>query len=405
MTLSAADTFRDSTGEPKTEQNRIAERLRKVYDSGKTRPLSYRLEQLKNLERLINESEKEILDALQADLGKCRFEGYVSELGLLLGEIRHTVKRLPRWMRPKRVRTPLAVQPGRGVIHREPLGVALILGAWNYPFQLTIAPLIGAIAGGNCAVLKPSEIAENTSKLIADLLPRFLDSAAYAVVEGGIPETTQLLEQRFDHIFYTGNGTVGRIIMTAAAKHLTPVTLELGGKSPCIVDRDIDLACAARRVAWGKFFNAGQTCVAPDYLLVHQAVLDDFLQELSKTLTEFYGTDPKRSGDYGRIINHRHFDRLEKLISSGTVVVGGDTDRDDKYIAPTVLKDVKVDEPLMADEIFGPLLPVLPISGIEEAIEFVNSRDKPLALYVFTKDRDIAERVIAHTSSGGGVYQ
>jgi aldehyde dehydrogenase (NAD+) len=264
-----------------------------------------------------------------------------------------------------------------------------------------MAPFIGAIAAGNCAVLKPSEISANTSALIADLVPRYLDQDCLRVVEGGVPETTNLLDQRWDHIFYTGNGVVGRIVMAAAAKHLTPVTLELGGKSPAIVGRSADLEMAAKRIAWGKFWNAGQTCVAPDYVLVHEHVHDRFIAQLRTSLREFYGDDVQASPDYGRIINEHHFQRLQKLLGSGDIAIGGQVDPGDRYIAPTVLVNVPHEAPVMGQEIFGPILPVLRIRDIDDAIAFVNARPKPLALYVFAKDRLAQQRILGRTSSGG----
>jgi aldehyde dehydrogenase (NAD+) len=377
------------------------ERLRRTFDSGATRPLAWRTAQLRGLAQLIEENESALLDALAADLGKPRFEGWIAETGFLVGEIRHTLKNLRRWMKPRRVRAPLAVQPGRATVEVEPLGVVLIIGPWNYPQQLVLAPLIGALAAGNAAVIKPSEVAPASSALLARLLPKYLDATAIAVVEGAVPETTKLLQQRFDHIFYTGNGTVGRIVMQAAAQHLTPVTLELGGKSPCIVDADVDLDVAARRIVWGKFFNAGQTCIAPDYVLVHESVEERLLQKMGESLRTFYGDDPKQSPDFARIVNERHHARLTKLLDSGKVAHGGQTDVATRYLAPTVLRDVAPDAPVMADEIFGPILPVLKVKSVDEAIDFVNARPKPLALYVFTRSREQARRVLGRTSSGG----
>jgi aldehyde dehydrogenase (NAD+) len=379
----------------------IVTRLRKTFESGVTRSLEWRLRELKQIERMITDNEPEILDALNADLGKSRFEGFMTETGFVLTDLRYMRKHLTKWVKPKKVKAPLPVQPASAKVYSEPLGEVLVIAPWNYPFQLAIAPLIGAVAAGNTVVIKPSEVAPATSALLAKLLPKYCDRDAIAVIEGGVPETTQLLEQRFDHIFYTGNGHVGRIVMTAAAKHLTPVTLELGGKSPCIVDRDADLAVAAKRIAWGKFVNAGQTCVAPDYLLVDESVHDKFLDKLSEAIGEFYGPDPQASGDYARIVNERHHDRLCKLMDSGDVVVGGKTDRANRYIAPTVLRGVSEDSPAMQDEIFGPILPVFSVKSLDEAIDFVNRRDKPLALYVFSKDKQVAERVLTSTSSGG----
>ena len=374
--------------------------LRTTFRSGRTKPLRWRLAQLDNIGRFVKDKQDDILRALEQDLGKPRLEAWAAEVQYCLNEVDYVRKRLRGWMKPARVRTPLVTQPGSSRIHSQPLGVVLIIGAWNYPVQLVIAPLIGAIAAGNCAVIKPSEVASATSALIARWLPEYLDGDAVQVVEGGVPETTALLEQRFDHIFYTGNGTVGRIIMTAAAKHLTPVTLELGGKSPCIVDREVDLDIAAKRIAWGKFYNAGQTCVAPDYVLVHRDIHEAFVRKLAQTIHAFYGDDPQASPDFARIINERHHRRVMRLMASGTPAVGGDADESDRYIAPTVLTDVSPDSPIMKEEIFGPLLPVLPIDSINEAVDFVLDREKPLALYVFSRNPDAQRKVLDQTSSG-----
>lgn len=379
-------------------------RLRDTFDSGRTRSYEWRAAQLEALGRLVSENERAILDALHADVGKPGLEAFTAEVGYTLGEIAHARKSLRRWMKPERVATPLVTQPGSSRIHREPLGVVLIIGPWNYPFQLVGGPLVGALAAGNCVVVKPSEVAPATSALVARLVAQYLDPDGVAVVEGGVPETTALLEERFDHIFYTGNGTVARVVMAAAAKHLTPVTLELGGKSPCIIDRDVDLEVAAKRIAWGKFFNAGQTCVAPDYLLVHEEVHDALLERLVSTVREFYGDDPKASPDFGRIVNARHHQRLMKLLpGSGTAVLGGTGDEASRYLAPTLLRDVPHDAPVMEGEIFGPILPVLKIRTIDEAIRFVNARPKPLALYVYSQNVEVQDRVLANTSSGGAV--
>ena len=379
----------------------LVQRMRSTFESGVTRSAEWRMRELKQLERLISDNEAEITEALHADLGKCHFEAFIGETGFMLGDVKHAIKNVRRWMKPKRVKAPLTVQPAKAVVHSEPLGVVLIIAPWNYPFQLALSPLVGAISAGNTAIIKPSEVAPATSAVIAKLVPRYLDRDAIAVVEGGVPETTTLLAQRFDHIFYTGNGTVGRIVMVAAAEHLMPNTLDLGGKSPCIVDREVDLDVAARRIVWGKFFNAGQTCVAPDYILVHESMQQRLLDKLDETIKQFYGADPQASSDYARIVNERHHDRLTKLLDSGEVVSGGKADKKNRYIAPTVLRDVPATAPVMADEIFGPILPVLSVKDIEEAIRFINDRPKPLALYVFTKDKDVAERVLGQTSSGG----
>jgi aldehyde dehydrogenase (NAD+) len=375
--------------------------LRASFDSGKTRPIEWRQQQLGALARLVRENETAIDDALRSDLGRPAQEAFLTEISHPLGEIAHTRKHLKKWMAPERVTTPVALQPGASYRYKDPLGVVLIVAPWNYPFDLCVGPLIGAIAAGNCAVMKPSEMAPATSALVARLVPKYLDTQCFRVVEGAIKETTALLEERFDHIFYTGNGTVGRIVMTAAAKHLTPVTLELGGKSPCIIDKDCDIDLAARRITWGKWTNAGQTCVAPDYVLVHEAVHDRLLDAIKKRLHESYGDDPQKNPDYGRIINERHHQRVAKLIPSGEVVVGGQSDAKDKYIAPTVLKNVSPDSPVMAEEIFGPVLPVLKIKSAQDAVRFVNARPKPLALYVFSNDTAFQEEILTQTSSGG----
>ena len=280
-------------------------------------------------------------------------------------------------------------------------GVVLIISPWNYPINLTLIPLIGALASGNCVVIKPSEIAPATSRLLRTELSKYIDNDSLAIIEGGVAETNALLSEKFDHIFYTGNGNVGRIVMTAAAKNLTPVTLELGGKSPCIVDQYTNLDVAARRIVWGKFSNAGQTCIAPDYILAHESIENELLEKMKNTIYAFYGENPKTSIDYGRIINTNHYQRLMKLLAgSGDIYIGGIGDEKERYIAPTILRNVPTDAPVMAEEIFGPILPVLKIKNIDQAIAFINARPKPLSLYLFSSDREIRKRVIANTSSG-----
>ncbi len=379
----------------------LAAELRTHFKQGLTRPLQYRQQQLTGLAHFLKEYEKEILDALHQDIGKPAAEALAMEVGVVMAELNLTRKKLRSWMKPQKVSTGLMTQPGKSRIYTEPLGVALIIAPWNYPIQLTLVPLIGAIAAGNCVILKPSEIAPATSKLLATCLPKYIDKKCLEIVEGGVRETTELLTEYFDYIFYTGSGSVGKIVMEAAAKHLTPVTLELGGKSPCIVDKNANLDVAARRIVWGKFSNAGQSCVAPDYVLAHEAIAEKLLSCMKKAIQDFFGADPKSSPDYGRIINTNNHQRLMKLIpGSGDIYLGGDADEKNCYISPTILQNVTADAPIMVDEIFGPILPVLKIKDIDEAIAFVNKRPKPLAAYVFTDDKNIQQRVIECTSSG-----
>jgi aldehyde dehydrogenase (NAD+) len=382
----------------------LVARLRSSFNSGRTRPLAFRQQQLAGLARFFREQESAIANALHDDLGKPAIEAYASEIAYPIREVALARKRLSVWVKPERCATPLFAWPGKCRIHREPLGIVLIIGPWNYPVQLMIVPLIGALAAGNCAILKPSEIAPVTSTLLATVLPMYLDSECVQVVEGGAEQATALLAERFDSIFYTGNATVARIVLEAAAKHLTPVTLELGGKSPCIVDRSADLDLAARRIVWGKFYNAGQTCIAPDYVLAHSAIEEALCARMKQTLLDFYGKDPRSSPDFGRIVNARHHERLSNLLpGSGDIFVGGDANQKQRYFAPTILRKVSADAPVMAEEIFGPILPVLTVPDIDAAIRFVNARPKPLVLYLFTNDRAVESKVLARTSSGGAV--
>ncbi len=382
----------------------VVKRLRSTFDSGRTRPVEWRKEQLRALRRMLADGESAFTTALGRDLGKSAIEGFVTEIALVRAEIDYTLQHLDGWLRPEKVHVPAKQLPGRARIHHDPLGVVLIIGPWNYPIQLVLAPLVGALAAGNAAVLKPSEVSEHSSRALAQLVPQFLDPEAVAVVEGGVPETTALLDERWDHIFYTGNGTVGRVVMAAAAKHLTPVTLELGGKSPAIVDRSANLDVAARRIAWGKYINAGQTCVAPDYVLVDRRVEGPLAARLRDTVQRFYGDDPRTSADYGRIINDRHFARLTQLLDdegAGQVVYGGERDEADRYLAPTALRGTDPAAPIMQEEIFGPVLPLIAVDDMDAAIDFVNSREKPLALYVFAENDAVTERVVNHTTAGG----
>ncbi len=380
----------------------VVARLRATFRTGRTKPVEWRMTQLRRLRDMLTENGTDLAAALRTDLGKSTTEAFRTEIDFTVREIDHTLDRLADWLRPEPAPAPAHLGGDVSVwTQYDPLGVVLVIAPWNYPAQLLLAPVVGALASGNAVVAKPSELSPATSAVLARLLPAYLDTDAVAVVEGGVPETTALLAERFDHIFYTGNGTVGRIVLRAAAEHLTPVTLELGGKSPAFVDRDTDLAVVADRLARGKFLNAGQTCVAPDYVLTDPetaAALEPLLVNAVKGL---YGSDPAASGEYGRIINERHFDRLTGLLDSGRTVVGGTSDRAAKYIAPTVLADVSPDAPVMREEIFGPILPIVTVPGVDEAIDFINDRDKPLALYVFSESEGTRRRFAAETSSGG----
>jgi len=348
----------------------------------------------------------ELRQAVSADLGKNATEAQLTEIGMVIREIDHTTAHLRRWLRAERVPVPAVLAPARARMVREPLGVVLVIGPWNYPIQLVLAPLVGALAAGNAVVLKPSELAPATSAALARLVPEYLDRRAVSVVEGGADVATDLLAERFDHIFYTGNATVGRIVAHAAAENLTPVTLELGGKSPAYLDESVDLADAARRIVWAAFMNAGQTCVRPDYLLARPSTAAALIPHLRRTISEMYGSDPRHSPDFGRIVDGRHYERLtgllDKTLRAGAeMVVGGGRDESDRYIAPTVLDGVPRDAALMGEEVFGPILPIVHVRGVDDAVRFVTAREKPLALYVFSDDDRVRRRFLRDTSSGG----
>ena len=377
----------------------LVARLRGAFDSQRTRPLAWRRVQLLALRRLLVERETELADALQQDLGKHPTESHTTELGFTRNEIDFTLKHLAKWSRSAKVRVPLTLQPASARVTPQPLGVMLILSPWNYPVQLLLAPLCGALAAGNCVLLKPSELAPATSAALARWLPEYLDPDAVAVVEGGKDVTTALLRERFDHIFFTGGAAVAKIVMAAAAHHLTPVTLELGGKCPAIVS-DGDLRAIARRLAFGKFLNAGQTCVAPDYLLVTRPNVEPLLRHLREVLVEFYGTDVADSRDYGRIINEAHFDRLTGYLDGADVVIGGGSDRARLTIEPTVVMAPPPTSPLMSEEIFGPILPIIPIDDVDAALCYIREHPAPLAAYVFTERADVRNAVESRVQAG-----
>ena len=377
--------------------------LRTVHASGRTRPIEWRLAQLDGLERLLNEHEADIAGALADDLGRTAPEAWIADIMPPLGEIAHARKHLRKWMRPRRTRLPLNQLPARGWIQYEPLGVVLVISPWNYPVQLTLAPLVGAIAAGNCVVVKPSEVAPATSALLADLIPRYVDAEAVVVVEGDGETSQSLLAQGFDHVLFTGGTEIGRKILAGAAATLTPVSLELGGKSPVFIAADADLEVAARRIAWLKLMNSGQTCLAPDYLLVEDSVREQFVDILLSTLAEFRAEAP----DAGMpIVNDRQFQRLAGYLEAtkGTIATGGSVSAVDRTVQPTVILDPDPDEPAMCEEIFGPLLPVITVEGVDEAISFVNSRPKPLAVYAFSGSKAVRKRIVDEVPAGAVVF-
>lgn len=382
----------------------ILEKQKNYFNTGATRDLDFRVDKLCALKKSIKKYEKQILEALWGDLHKSEFEAYATEIGIILDEINFAIKHLKSWSKTKRVRTPLTNFLSSSYIYSEPYGVSLIISPWNYPFQLLISPLIGSIAAGNCAMLKPSENSPSTTEVIIKVIEECFTEEYVCVVEpyGGKESSEALLKEEFDYIFFTGSVPVGKIVMEAASKHLTPVTLELGGKSPCIVDKDADVSLAAKRIAWGKFLNAGQTCVAPDYILVHKSVKEKLLTEITVYIKEFFGENPAKSNDFPRIINERQFDRLVGLLDRGNIVTGGEYSRIEKYIAPTIIDNITWNDPIMLDEIFGPILPILEFQDLDQVIKMVNSRPKPLALYFFSTNKEHQERIIEMISYGGG---
>ncbi len=383
----------------------LSERIenhKNYYFTGETKTYQFRKNQLEALRNVIKEYEPEVMQALKKDLHKSEWEAYTTEIGFLLEEIKFTLKHLNDWMSPRKVKTPVTHFGSKSLIHQEPYGVTLIIAPWNYPFQLQLAPLIGAIAAGNCAVLKPSELTPSVSGVIAKMMREVFPEKYISVVEGGVEVSTELLKQPFDHIFFTGSVQVGKIVMEAAAKQLIPVTLELGGKSPAIVDQDANLKLAAKRILWGKFTNAGQTCVAPDYLYVHSDVKSELLQHMSEALVEFYGDDPLTEEKYGHIVSDQHFERLKNFLKTGDVLIGGQHREKERVITPTIIDNISWDDPVMQEEIFGPILPVLEFSEIEDVIEEVRQRPKPLALYFFSESEKKQDLITSSLSFGGG---
>jgi NAD-dependent aldehyde dehydrogenases len=380
----------------------IVQKQHDYFTKGETLELSFRRNALIQLQTAIKKYEAEILEALHKDLNKAPFEGYASEVGIIYTELKDAIHNLNRWNRKKKVRTPIVHFLSHSYMVSEPYGTVLILSPWNYPFQLTIAPLIGAIAGGNCVTVKPSAYSPNTSAMITKLLRECFEERYIAVVEGGREANQELLDQPFNYIFFTGSVAVGKKVMEAASKNLTPVTLELGGKSPCIVDKDANINLAAKRIIWGKTLNSGQTCVCPDYLLVHKDVKKDLLEAMKKYSKEFFGEMPCQNEEYPKIINQKHFDRLKGLLTNGKIIIGGEYNEETLQISPTILDQVTWNDPVMEEEIFGPILPVLEFEDMNDVITMVNSHPKPLALYLFTNNKIIEDQVISRVSFGGG---
>jgi aldehyde dehydrogenase (NAD+) len=373
---------------------------RAFFASGRTRDLSFRREQLKRLKQAIIMNEQAMFDALKQDMNKPALEAYGGEIAIVINEINHVLKHLDSWARPRKFKTPYVLFPSTSQVIPEPYGLALIISPWNFPFQLTFMPLIGSIAAGTCTLLKPPPNVPHSLAVIRKIITDYFGTGYISMVEGGAETGQMLLDERFDYIFFTGGAATGRLVMQAAARHLTPLSLELGGKNPCIVDKDINVDRAARRIAWGKFFNAGQNCVSVDYLLVDRRIKQALLDRMAVYVAKFYGADAAHSADYARIVDDDHFDRLARLLKHGTIVVGGRTDRSSRYIEPTILDNVSGRDPIMEDEIFGPLLPVLEYDSLAEAIAFVNSRPSPLALYLFSSNKTKQDQVLRETSSG-----
>lgn len=384
--------------------SKLTEAQKQFFETGRTRDLAFRICQLQLLADAMRKNETVLEEALKKDLGKSAFESYATEIGFVLADIRYTIQNLQKWSAPKRVRTPLYLFPGKSKIQKEPYGSVLILGPYNYPVQLLAEPLIGAIAAGNCAVLKPSELTPHVSKAMYQIVHSTFKEEYIACVEGGVEVNQELLSQKFDYIFFTGSERVGRIVMKAAAENLTPVTLELGGKSPVIIEKTANIKEAARRIAWGKLMNAGQTCVAPDYVLVDESRKQQFLTEMKTAFSHLYGKEIKKNPHFGRIVNERHMERLQKILEQDAkyLFCGGEADALQRYIEPAIL-DLGKDQNAasMQEELFGPILPVLSYHKLEDAVRFVNKRAKPLALYLFTKKRSAERFVLERVSSGG----
>ncbi|VEF46565.1 putative aldehyde dehydrogenase [Bacillus freudenreichii] len=375
----------------------LVTRQRDFFRTNQTKDVAFRLNALEKLRSAVKLYESELIQALHDDLNKSEFEAYSTEVGIILEELRFTISKLWSWAKPVKVKTPLTHIGSASYIYSEPYGTALIISPWNYPFQLAVAPLIGAIAGGNCAIVKPSELTPRTSQVFAKIIGETFPEKYIAVVQGGVETSQALLQEKFDKIFFTGSVSVGKTVMEAAAKHLTPVTLELGGKSPCIVHKDANLKLAAKRIAWGKFTNAGQTCIAPDYLYVHKAVKEPFLNLLKEAIQEIFG-----GRSLTRIVSERHFNRLTSFLDQGDIFTGGNASREELSIEPTVLTGITWEDPIMEEEIFGPILPIMEYTNIDDVVENIHTHPNPLALYLFTEGTGIQKKILNSVSFGGG---
>lgn len=383
--------------------NLIFKKQKEFFESGKTINVDYRIKNLKKLNDIIKKNEDKILSELKKDLGKSNFEGYVTEVGILYDDINFHIKNVKKWSSEEKRKSPIVYYPSKSYIYKEPYGVTLIIGPFNYPFQLVIAPLIGAISAGNTAIIKPSENSRNIALLLEKLINENFPEEYLRVVNplGGKETVSLLLDKPFDYIFFTGSVRVGKLVMQKAAQHLTPVTLELGGKSPCIVDSDAKLKLAAKRIVWGKFLNAGQTCVAPDYLCVHKSVKDELLKLIINEIRVQFGKNVRNSEDYPRIVNKSSLERLSGYLNDGKIYYGGNIDEDNLYMEPTLIIKPDLNSPLMSDEIFGPILPILVYEDLDNVIKFINHREKPLALYYFSESKKKIKYVLTSTTSGG----
>lgn len=387
--------------EPTQDLTAIQSAHRRFFASGVTLSVEFRRQQLIALRNAIRRYERELLQAIHADLHKPQLEGFLGEIRLVTDEIDYAHKHLPRWIKPERVPTPLLLMPARTQVYSQPFGTVLMISPWNYPFMLLFSPLVGVIAAGNTAVLKPSELSVHTADVIRRLVADTFAPEYVTTVQGDGTVAQSLLEREWDYIFFTGGTEIGRSVAIAAARHLTPCTLELGGKSPCIVDNTVDLTIAARRIAWGKFYNAGQSCIAPDYAFVHADCEEQFLEALREEIITMYGNNPLHSPDYGRIINERHFMRINRYLSDGVLYHGGETQPDNLYIAPSIIRHPSTDSPVMKEEIFGPVLPILTYRDINTVLQFINERPKPLALYIFSGNTRLQQDILRRTSAGG----